>query len=140
MANDPYIALADDDADDQQMLADRILKGHPTIPIKFFKDGQEVIRYLENCPSSELPTLLILDYKMPMYTGADVLKTLQTDKRYNAIRKIAWSTSSNKQYAAECLRYGAERYFIKPNSIQQLDEIVGEMEELLRAAETRGQA
>lgn len=138
MANAPYIALADDDADDQQMLAHRILKSHPDITIKLFKDGQEIAHYLQNCPSPELPTLLILDYKMPMYTGADVLKTLQADKRYDGIRKIVWSTSSNKQYAAECLRNGAERYFTKPNSVQQLDEIVGQLEEILRAAETPG--
>ncbi len=135
MANAPYIALADDDADDQQMLANRILEDHPEIHIKFFGDGREVTRYLENCPSTELPTLLILDYKMPIQTGADVLKTLQADKRYNAIRKIVWSTSGNNQYAAECIRYGAERYFTKPNSIQQLDTIVGELDEILRAAQ-----
>ena len=135
MANAPYIALADDDIDDQQMLADRILKDHPDIRIKFFGDGQEITRYLQNCPNTELPLLLILDYKMPMYTGADVLKTLQADKRYNTIRKIVWSTSSNNQYAAECIRYGAERYFIKPNSIQQLDTIVGQLGEILRAAQ-----
>jgi CheY-like chemotaxis protein len=135
MANAPYIALADDDADDQQMLAHSILKSHPDIAIKFFKDGEEIAHYLQNCPSAELPTLLILDYKMPIQTGADVLKTLQADKRYNAMRKIVWSTSSNNQYAAECLRNGAERYFTKPNSIQQLDEIVGQLDEMLRAAQ-----
>lgn len=138
MANAPYIALADDDADDQQMLADRILNSHPDIRFKFFKDGEEIAHYLQNCPSADLPAVLILDYKMPIQTGADVLKTLQADKRYDAVRKIVWSTSGNKQYAAECLRYGAERYFTKPNSIQQLDEIVGQLEEILRTAETPG--
>ncbi len=132
MANAPYIALADDDADDQEMLAHRILKKHPGIPIKFFGDGQEVTRYLENCPTADLPALLILDYKMPLQTGADVLKTIQADKRYDAVHKIVWSTSGNNQYVSECMRYGAEKYFTKPNDIRQLDDIVSQLSEILR--------
>jgi CheY-like chemotaxis protein len=134
MANTPYIALADDDADDQEMLAQRILKNHPGIPFKFFKDGQEITRYLETCPTPDLPALLILDYKMPIQTGADVLKTLQTDNRYKSVRKIVWSTSGNKQFVSECMQYGAERYFSKPDSIQQLDDIVNQISDILHAA------
>ena len=131
MTNPPYIALADDDADDQEMLARRILKNHPGISFKFFDNGQDVIRYLEPCHTSELPTLLILDYKMPLQTGADVLKVLQGDNRYDVIRKVVWSTSGNTQYVSECMRYGAEKYFTKPHSLRQLDEIVTQLSEML---------
>jgi CheY-like chemotaxis protein len=132
MANAPYIALADDDDDDQEMLARRILKKHPGISFKFFKNGQEITQYLETCPSSDLPILLIIDYKMPIQNGADVLKALQANNRYNAIRKIVWSTSGNSQYVMECMQYGAEKYFTKPTSIQQLDDIVAELDDILR--------
>ena len=131
MTNSPYIALADDDVDDQEMLAHQILKSHPGIPFKFFKNGVEVTRYLEHCPTPDLPAILILDYKMPIQTGADVLKTLQRDSRYDAVTKIVWSTSGNHQYVSECLQYGAERYFTKPNNMQQLDDIVTQLTEIL---------
>ena len=134
MLKTPYIALADDDLDDQEMLAHRILKKHPGIPFKFFNDGQEITRYLEMCPTSNLPALVILDYKMPIKTGADVLKALQADNRYNVIRKVVWSTSGNNQYVTECMRYGAEKYFTKPNSIEQLDEIVSQLDDILRVS------
>jgi CheY-like chemotaxis protein len=136
MTNAPYIALADDDDDDQEMLAHHILKSHPGIPFKFFKNGLEVTRYLERCPTPDLPAILILDYKMPMQTGAEVLKILQKDSRYNAIRKVVWSTSGNHQYVSECLQYGAERYFTKPNNIQQLDDIVAQLTEILDDVQT----
>ena len=132
MTNPPYIALADDDSDDQDMLAGRILKNLPGIHFKFFDNGMEVIRYLEACSTSELPALLILDYKMPLQTGADVLKVLQGDNRYDVIRKVVWSTSGNTQYVSECMRYGAEKYFTKPNSLRQLDEIVTQLAGMLR--------
>jgi CheY-like chemotaxis protein len=136
MANAPYIALADDDLDDQEMLAQRILKNHPDIPFKFFQDGQEITSYLQNCPTSDLPTLLILDYKMPILTGADVLKIIQKDNRYDTIRKIVWSTSSNNHYASECRQYGAEKYFTKPNSIRELDDILTQLSDVLRSMQT----
>jgi CheY-like chemotaxis protein len=124
MANTPYIAFADDDADDQEMLADRFLEKHPGTLFKYFKDGQEIVRFLEKCPIPELPLIIILDYKMPLLTGAEVLKALRGDSRYDAIHKIVWSTSGNHQYVAECLQNGAEKYFTKPNDIHELDGIV----------------
>ena len=134
-----YIAFADDDADDREMLADRFLKLHPDIPIAFFNEGQEIIRYLENCPTADLPAVLLLDYKMPMKTGADVLRTLQPDSRYDKVRKIVWSTSGNKQYATECLKYGAGKYFTKPDDIQQLDVIVTHLADIFHSTRTGGQ-
>lgn len=123
----PYIALADDDVDDQEMLAERFLQRYPGTVFKFFMDGEEIIRFLEACPSSELPFLLILDYKMPLSTGAEVLKTLHRDSRYDPIHKIIWSTSGNQQYVAECIEYGAEKYFTKPTDIKQLDVIITQL-------------
>jgi len=136
MAHAPYIALADDDPDDQDMLANRFLKIHPGIAFQFFKDGEEITRFLEDCPTADLPSLVILDYKMPVQTGADVLKTLQANERYNTIRKVVWSTSGNQQYVSECMQYGAERYFTKPNNIQEIDDIVAKLFDMLRTAQT----
>ena len=120
----PYIVFADDDSDDQEMLADRFLKSHPAMAFKFFKDGNEVLRYLEDCPAGELPCLLLLDYKMPRLTGVEVLKALREDHRYDQIHKIVWSTSGNSEYANQCLQLGARQYFTKPTSMQELDTIV----------------
>ena len=136
MPSAPYIAIADDDPDDQEMLANRFLKYNPGTPFKFFKDGQEITRYLEKCPTAELPVILLLDYKMPIQTGFDVLKTLRADSRYDQVRKIVWSTSGNSQYVSQCMQYGAEKYFTKPNNIQQLDDIVIQLSEIFHGVDT----
>jgi CheY-like chemotaxis protein len=140
MPSPPYIAFADDDPDDQEMLANRFPKYYPGNPFKFFKDGQEITRYLEKCPTAELPAILLLDYKMNIQTGVDVLKTLHADSRYDLVRKIVWSTSGHSQYVSECMQYGAEKYFTKPNNIQQLDDIVIQLSDILRATEVGGQS
>lgn len=126
----PYIVFADDDGDDQEMLADRFLKSHPAMAFKFFKDGSEVLQYLEDCPVGELPYLLLLDYKMPRLTGVEVLKALHNDHRYDQIHKIVWSTSGNNEYVSQCLLFGAKRYFTKPTNMQELDTIVQQLSQL----------
>jgi CheY-like chemotaxis protein len=132
----PYIAFADDDPDDQELLANQFLKRHPGTSIRFFNNGEEITRYLEQCPTAELPVIVLLDYQMPFRTGADVLKALQENKRYDRVCKIVWSTSGNDQYVSECGRYGIEKYFIKPNNMQELDVIISELAVILQAAET----
>lgn len=131
MDNAPYIAIADDDPDDQELLAEHILKGYPWISILFFKDGREIIEYLQTASSFNLPALVILDYKMPIYNGAEVLKFLESDGRFNDIKKIIWSTSGNIRYVNECLQNGAEKYFTKPTSIREMDHIVQQIYAIL---------
>jgi CheY-like chemotaxis protein len=135
MAATPYIAFADDDADDQEMLAERFLVKHPGTVFKFFANGEEIIRYLEKCPDAELPMVLVLDYKMPLVTGAEVLKMLCENSRYTVIHKIVWSTSGNPQYVSECMHNGAEKYFTKPADMPALDRIVGHLFALLQGPE-----
>jgi len=134
MATTPYIALADDDEEDKEMLAAHFLERHPGTVFKFFRDGQEIIRFLEACPTSAFPHLIVLDYKMPMLTGADVLKILSRDSRYDAIHKIVWSTSGHDQYVAECMQNGADKYLTKPNDISELDETITQLSAVFQRA------
>ena len=120
----PYLLLADDDPDDQEMFVDAFLRRYPGATIHYCKDGREVLAYLGQCPTNELPLAMLLDYKMPVTTGAQVLEVIKDNIRFQRIRKLVWSTSNNKEFIDECLRYGADRYFVKPNDVRQMDEIV----------------
>lgn len=72
---------------------------------------------------------------MPIITGAEVLKILSRDSRYDAIHRVVWSTSGNHQYVSECLQNGAEKYFAKPTDMQQLDGIIIQLSAILQIAE-----
>jgi CheY-like chemotaxis protein len=132
-----YILLADDDPDDQELLVERFELRHPNTHFKVFQDGADVLKFLDRCAPADLPALLILDYKMPIVTGEEVLKAIQGQARYSHIRKIIWSTSDNPTYVNQCLACGADRYFIKPRSLTQLDSIIAQITDIYAEALSR---
>ncbi len=112
----PPILLADDDIEDHEILKDALLTVHPGLIVQSVFNGRELIEYLNACDDSQLPRLIILDYKMPMLNAEQVLAMLGDDTRYKNIPKVVWSTSGQPEHIEKCISKGAIRYFVKPMS------------------------
>ncbi|HLZ85975.1 MAG TPA: response regulator [Puia sp.] len=128
----PYLLLADDDPDDQELLAHSFLERNPTAEIRYFSDGRDVLTFLNHCPTNELPVVMLLDYKMPIVTGGEVLAAIKDNPRLKEIPKFVWSTSNNTQYSEECLKRGALEYFVKPSDVAHMEEIVACLTRIFR--------
>lgn len=115
--------LADDDRDDQEILIEAILQEQPATQINTVFNGQKVLDYLADHTPAEWPSLIILDYKMPVMNGKEVLEKIQEVN----IPKVVWSTSSQPEHMQLCQELGAVRYFIKPSSKPELDAMVLEL-------------
>jgi CheY-like chemotaxis protein len=80
--------------------------------------GEEAISYLAghgkyaNRDAYPLPDLLVLDLKMPLRTGHEVLKWLQTHKSPPVT--VVFSASERPDDIARALACGARNYFVKP--------------------------
>jgi CheY-like chemotaxis protein len=122
-----YILVAEDDTDDQLLFINQFAQASPGSSVKFFRDGQDILNFLDKCPSYQLPKVLLLDYAMPMVNGVQVLRKLAGQSRYNTIRKFVWSTSDINKYVEESLACGAERYFRKPANQSELEEIINQI-------------
>ena len=128
----PYILVADDDPDDQEMLVERFHRRNPDAVFRLMSSGLEALDYLRNCPNEELPRLIVIDYKMPGMNGAEVLKIVQEEGRFRHIPKVVWSTSSNQEYIDKALNSGADMYFTKPLDMVSFDKLVTKLNELFR--------
>jgi CheY-like chemotaxis protein len=128
----PNILIADDDPEDQDLLIEALLHKSSDVVIKSVWNGQEVLSYLASCPDKDLPSLLLLDFKMPILNAVEVLEQLREDARYLPIPKVVWSTSNRPEYINSCLEMGAALYFIKPNDPQELSNITGKVLSLCR--------
>ena len=119
------VLLAEDDIDDQELLAEAFSEVDPNIQLIPFTSGKKFLSYLDELP--EIPDMLVLDYNIPEMNGAEILKHLQGDGRYQAVTKLVWSTSDSSHYERSCLALGAKAYLIKPTSVDGLVSLAHRM-------------
>jgi CheY-like chemotaxis protein len=121
------ILLAEDDIDDQELLAEAFSEIDPAIQLDSFSTGKKFLNHLEKLPDSEIPNMIILDYNIPEINGAEILEKLESDKRYQHVIKLVWSTSNSSLYENSCLSLGAKAYLVKPSNITALMDLAKKM-------------
>jgi len=104
------ILVVDDDALSRKLLV-RLLEniGFETIECR---DGTEALQILEN----HGPALLVLDYEMPEFNGAQICEIIRqdSDEALAQIPIILLTAHSNAEHEVECLRAGANDFVTKP--------------------------
>lgn len=113
--------MADDDAEDIELIEEAILSLEPEAKLQKFFNGHAAIEYLHSVPDEELPCLIILDYNMPELKGSEVLSSMKSKKRYDTIPKVVLSTSNAYRHQHECMNNGASEYIVKPDSMKGME-------------------
>ena len=83
--------------------------------------GSECLNY---ALSSDRPSLILLDYRMPLMTGLQVLSRLSKDDHAKWIPVIMISAESDLEDAARC--YGVQKFLSKPLDLKVLLQTVAE--------------
>jgi CheY-like chemotaxis protein len=120
------------------MLVEQFQRRHPEVEVKCLADGYQVLDYLRVCPTEDLPKLMVVDYKMPGLTGAELIQSLQQEERYRKIPKVIWSTSNNQEYVDRSMKSGAHQYFTKPADMRAFDKMVDFLIQLLLPGKESG--
>src|SRR5690242_14029566 len=93
------VLLAEDDENDVLLLRHAFRRAGLQYPILDVPNGEEAIHYLSGCvPYGDrdhypLPTLLLLDLKMPLLNGFDVLSWLKARPEYRDLPAVVLSSS-----------------------------------------------
>ena len=121
-----------EDEEDHARLIQKALKeyGHLKNPIYWVKNGEEAIEYVtgtgkynkENAPT---PGLILLDIKLPMKGGFEVLEELKSNEMYKTIPVVVLTTTSNTNDIERAKRLGANDYLIKPVEFAKFIDKVG---------------
>ena len=128
-AQDLYILIAEDDADDRFLLQTAFTENGFTDRLQFVENGVEVMEHLYNIKDSSLPRFILLDLNMPKKDGREVLKEIKQNPAWKKIPVVIFSTTSNEQEMLRCYELGANSYVTKPNSFEHLLEIVATLRE-----------
>ena len=85
MTTDDLVLVAEDNPDDATLLRRALIKAGIPARVKIVADGEEMLLYLQglgaysNRSANPLPTLIILDLKMPRKNGLEVLEWISVN-------------------------------------------------------------
>ncbi len=108
------IFLAEDDSEDIEFFTDIVSDISPDILLSVAKNGIELMSLLER--ENQLPDFIFLDLNMPIKTGFECLKEIRSAEKWNAIKIVILTTSSQREQIKEVYKMGADLYLQKPNS------------------------
>jgi len=119
------VLYADDDIDDYTIFRETAAALIPGIQFINAEHGRQVLDTLERL--SGYPDLIVLDINMPTMDGKVCLKELKSDRRFEHIPVVMYTTGADSRDINECLQLGAAEYVIKPNSVTELENILNKV-------------
>lgn len=113
------ILHVEDNPDDVVLLRYAFSKVGITNPVVLAAHGQEAIDYLggRHAYGTEfaLPRLVLLDVNMPVASGLDVLRWIQSAPHLGSLPIVMLTSVQDPATVEEARGLGARAYFIKPN-------------------------
>lgn len=131
MSKQPVILLAEDDDNDVFFLRRALEKAQVNVPLHVVHHGREALDYLEgNGPFSDrtahpLPSLILLDLKMPFFDGFEVLERMRSKPGLKDIPVCILTSSGEDRDRRRAVELGAKAYFVKPPTSDMIHEILG---------------
>jgi len=130
MSGRSAILVAEDDLDDAFFLERAFAEAGVKVPARFVKTGRETIDYLQGNPpfdqrsKNPLPKLLVLDLKMPLVSGFEVLEWVRQDAHLHNMPIVVLSGSESPQDRERAYSLGANVYLTKPHRAVQLCSVI----------------
>ena len=135
MSNQPNILLVDDNLMDVELAIEAFHKISFSSRIEVANSGQQALDYVlghgayadrERYP---LPSLILLDLKMPGLDGFDVLRKIKLTPNLKRIPVVILTSSQEKADRALSYDIGANSYLVKPVSFTKFIEVVRQLQD-----------
>jgi CheY-like chemotaxis protein len=126
----PTLALAEDNADDVFFMKRAMRTAGIANPVEILCDGRQVVEYLEgkgayaDRSAHPLPRLLLLDLKLPLLSGFQVLEWARGRPETKVLAIIVLTSSGQCKDINRAYELGANSFLIKPSGA---DNLAGQM-------------
>jgi CheY-like chemotaxis protein len=124
MRKDGPIIVIEDDHDDQLFLSEAFTTLNYPNKVIFFSDGYEALNYIQKKDTQ--PFLILSDINMPKVNGFELRKQIHNDKELNVrcIPYLFFTTGAQRQAVYDAYSMSAQGFFIKPASMEELQNIL----------------
>jgi two-component system response regulator len=126
--NQTSILLVDDNDDDVELTLRAFRSQGATHEIHVARDGDEAMETLfgsTTTPPRRLPTLVLLDLKLPGLTGFEVLSRIRAHPRTRLVPVVILTHSTERTDLVDAYGLGANSYVRKPVSFRDFVEAAG---------------
>jgi two-component system, response regulator len=122
------ILLVEDNPDDEELTLLAFKKCNIANEVGVARDGVEALDFLFGTGAhagrdlSVMPTMILLDLKLPKVDGLEVLKRLRANERTRRLPVVILTSSREQQDVVESYNLGANSYVRKPVDFAQFME------------------
>jgi len=122
------ILMVEDNPDDEQLTLRAFAKNRLTNKIHVVRDGQEALDYVfckgkyADRNIADHPHVILLDIKLPLIDGIEVLRRIKADERTKTIPVVMLTSSHEERDLVETYRLGVNSYIVKPVDFEQFTD------------------
>lgn len=129
----PYVLLADSDSARRNSFVTVFEKQVAYATVSTAEDGRSLLSFLVDCGWKDLPSLIIVNYRLQDMIAPDLLRELLLDTRYMKIPKMIWSRTGAQKELEECRILGVKHFFKTSDDLFEMENHVRKIDSLLRS-------
>ena len=124
------ILLIEDNTDDERLTLRALRRNNVINEVVVAVDGQQALDYLFGSGTFEgrdldvMPSVVILDLKLPRLSGIEVLERIRTNERTTHIPVVVLTANEDENQIAQAYQRGANSFVQKPTDPSDYSEMV----------------
>lgn len=133
MAQESPILLVEDNPDDEALTLRAFAKNRIGNSVVVARDGVEALDFLfatgihAGRDPEIMPSVILLDLKLPRIDGLEVLRRIRADERTRLLPVVILTTSKEQQDLHDGYSLGANSYIRKPVDFEKFIHAVGQL-------------
>ena len=132
MKRDPVIILAEDDDGHAGLIYKTLKRAGVENDILHFEDGEKTLNYLfkrgdDFHREDGVSHTLLLDIRMPVVDGKEVIRQVKQDKELQNMAIIVMSTTDDPGEIENCYSLGCSKYIVKPIQYEEFTEVITQL-------------
>ncbi|MFY9252083.1 MAG: response regulator [Fuerstiella sp.] len=133
MTDTVEILLVEDNPSDIKLAMHAFRKNNIANQVVVLRDGAEALEYLfctdryADRRGQHQPKVVLLDLKLPLIDGIEVLRRLKSDSETKSIPVVVMTSSSEERDMVESYKLGVNGYVQKPVDFEQFTNVVRQL-------------